>query len=249
VFTRPWLGLDGDSAYQMIDPERQLGTIAGSDVLCLAAGGGQQSVAFALLGACVTVVDLSEAQLEQDRLAAAQYGLTITLHQGDMRNLAALDAARFDIVYHPYSLGFVPDARVVFRQVARVIRLAGRYYVTCGNPFGLGLSEHDWNGEGYTLRHPYINGAELYYEDPAWAYDRRQTDQQIPQVREYRHTLSALVSGLVEQGFLIQHISDYTDFTPDPEAEPGTCRHLTALMPPWLSFWTVFRPDLQSKAR
>ena len=41
------------------------------DVLCLAAGGGQQSVAFALLGANVTVFDLSETQLEHDRLAAA----------------------------------------------------------------------------------------------------------------------------------------------------------------------------------
>jgi SAM-dependent methyltransferase len=248
VFTRPVFDLDGRSAHEMIDPERRLGTVAGSDVLCLACGGGQQSVAFALLGANVTVVDLSEAQLEQDHLAAAHYGLTITLQQSDMRNLAGLEAASFDIVYHAYSLGFVPDARVVFQQVARVIRPNGRYYFSCGNPFGLGLAEPDWNGEGYTLRYPYINGAELHYDDPLWVYDRSQTDRQIPPVREYRHTLSALVSGLVEQGFLIEHISDYSDFTPDPDAKPGTHSHLTAIMPPWLSFWTVFRPDPRAKA-
>lgn len=236
VFTRPSLDLDQGSAYERIDPERRLGTIAGSDVLCLACGGGQQSVAFALLGARVTVVDLSDAQLEQDRQAAAHYGLNIVLHQGDMRNLAAIDAASFDIVYHAYSLGFVPDARVVFQQVARVIRPNGRYSFTCGNPFGLGLAEHDWNGAGYTLRHPYVNGAEVSSDDPAWVYDHHQTDKPIPPVREYRHTLSALVSGLVEQGFLIQHISDYSDFTPDPQATPGTRRHLTAIMPPWLGF-------------
>ena len=35
-------------------------------VLCLACGGGQQSVALALLNANVTVFDLSEGQLDRD---------------------------------------------------------------------------------------------------------------------------------------------------------------------------------------
>ena len=60
----------------------------------------------------------------------------------------------FDIVYHAYSLGFVPDARVVFQQVARVTLAGGIYYFNCANPFFLGLSEKDWNGAGYTLKHP-----------------------------------------------------------------------------------------------
>ncbi|MEM6769199.1 MAG: class I SAM-dependent methyltransferase, partial [Bacteroidota bacterium] len=38
----------------------------GQNILCLAAGGGQQSIAFALLGAKVTVVDFSQVQLEKD---------------------------------------------------------------------------------------------------------------------------------------------------------------------------------------
>ena len=50
VFTRPALHLDPASAQAELDPERRLGTVAGKDVLCLACGGGQQSVAFALLG-------------------------------------------------------------------------------------------------------------------------------------------------------------------------------------------------------
>ena len=61
---------------------------------------GQQSVAFALLGTKVTVVDLSDAQLERDRGGAAQLGLDLSTLQGDMRDLSHLDAARFDIVYH-----------------------------------------------------------------------------------------------------------------------------------------------------
>jgi SAM-dependent methyltransferase len=244
VFSRPALQLDPRSAQQAIDPERRFGNLAGTAVLCLACGGGQQSVAFALLGADVTVLDLSDAQLQRDREAAAQYGVEITVLQGDMRDLSILEAASFDIVNHPYSLGFVPDAHMVFAQVARVIRPGGHYYFMCANPFVLGLGQADWNGEGYTLKHPYINGAELRYDDPAWVYDRSLSKTVIAPQREFRHTLSDLVSGLIRYGFLIVHLSDYSGFTPDSNAEPGSWAHVLSIAPPWLSFWTTYRPDV-----
>jgi hypothetical protein len=34
------------------------------------------------------------------------------------------------------------------------------------------MQEQDWNGEGYTIKHPYIDGAEITYEDQEWVYDR-----------------------------------------------------------------------------
>ena len=244
LFTRPALNLDIASARERVDAEGRLGNLAGRDVLCLASGGGQQSVAFALLGANVTVFDLSAGQLERDAQAATHYGVDIKIVQGDMRDLSCFEKKAFDIVYHAYSLGFVPDARAVFRQVARVLRAGGIYYFNCANPFLMGLSERDWNGEGYTLKHPYLEGAEITYEDPDWVYDRNRTDEPIRLPREYRHTLSSLIGGLVEQGFLISHVSDYTDFDPDSKAEPGTWEHFVSIAPPWLSFWASYRPDL-----
>lgn len=244
LFTRPALNLDPVSACERLDPEGRLGNLAGQHVLCLACGGGQQSAAFALLGANVTVFDLSEAQLQRDAEAAAHYGINIKILQGDMRDLSCFEAMAFDIVYHGYSLGFVPDARVVFQQVARVLRPSGIYHFNCANPFFIGLSEKDWNGEGYTLKNRYIDGAEVTYEDQDWVYDRSQTDEPVRLPREYRHTLSALVGGLVEQSFVILHLSDYSGFYPDPKAEPGTWDHFVSMAPPWLSFWTSYRPDV-----
>lgn len=243
LFTRPALNLDPASARARVDPEGRLGDVAGKDVLCLAGGGGHQSAAFALLGARVTVFDLSEDQLRRDREAAAHYGFDLRTRQGDMRDLSCFEEAAFDVVHHSYSLGFVPDARAVFRQVARVIRPGGVYYFHCANPFFLGLSERDWNGEGYTLRQPYVDGAGVAYEDQDWVYDRGQTDAEVPPPREYRHALSTLVGGLVGQGFAVLHISDYSDFDPDPEAAPGTWDHFISVAPPWLSFWASYRPD------
>lgn len=240
LYTRPALDLDPASAREMLDPEGRLGSAAGKEVLCLACGGGQQSAAFALLGARVTVFDLSEDQLRRDREAAAHYGVHVRTRQGDMRDMSCFEEAAFDIVYHGYSLGFVPDAGAVFEQVARVMRAGGLYHFNCANPFFLGLSEKDWDGEGYTLKRPYVEGAEVTYEDQGWVYDRGKSGARVPPPREYRHTLSALVGGLIGRGFAVLHISDYSGFHPDPQAEPGTWDHFVSIAPPWLSFWASY---------
>src|SRR5919205_4400488 len=108
LYTRPLLDLDAASARERLDPRGRLGELDGRRVLCLAGGGGRESAAFALLGARVTVFDLSEEQLEQDRRAAAHYGFEVETVRGDMRDLSALGREAFDVVSHPYSLNFVP---------------------------------------------------------------------------------------------------------------------------------------------
>ena len=65
LFSRPWLTETKDSALQRLDPSGRLGNVSGKDVLCLAGGGGQQSVAFALNGSRVSVFDLSDGQLQR----------------------------------------------------------------------------------------------------------------------------------------------------------------------------------------
>ncbi|MCB0015858.1 MAG: class I SAM-dependent methyltransferase, partial [Anaerolineales bacterium] len=87
-YGQPLLDLTPDSARTMVDDCGVMAPVGGKDVLCLASGGGQQSPAFALLGARVTVVDFAEKQLAQDALALAHYGLTGRLEQGDMRDLS-----------------------------------------------------------------------------------------------------------------------------------------------------------------
>ena len=97
------------------------------------------------------------------------------------------------------------------------------------------MTEQDRNGEGYVLRRPYLQGAEITYEDQAWVYERRELTEPVPGPREYRHTLSTLMNGLIEQGFVIQHVSDSTDMHPALSAETGTWDHfVTYVHPGWL---------------
>lgn len=241
IFTRPRLDLDEAAAQELVDPEGRLGDVRGKRVLCLAAGGGQQSAAFALLGAAVTVVDLSAEQLEQDRLAAAHYSLALETIQADMRDLSVLPAAAFDLVFHPYSINFVPDARAVFAQVARVIRPGSRYYFNCANPSFAGLMIQEWDGRGYPLHRPYADGVEIYYTDEPWVFRGEMPEEAINGPVEYKHTLSTLINGLIEQGFVIQRVEEEFLGQPDINAEPGTTEHFSAIAPPWLRFWAEFR--------
>lgn len=245
LFTRPHLELDADSAREQVDPDGMFGDVTGKDVLLLAGGGGKQSAAFGLMGARVTVVDIAEGQLERDQQVAAHYGLTITTQQGDMRDLSALAADSFDLVYHPYSLNFVPDAREVFAQVARVLRPGGMYYVMCANPFAAGLMENSWHseGKGYLLKLPYVQGAKTVYEDSNWVYERGE-DAPIQGPQEFRQTLSTLINGLIAQQFNIVRTQEIMAYSASPDAEPGTWDHFTAIMPPWLAFWAVYRPGI-----
>jgi len=217
--------------------------VSGKRVLCLANGGGQASVAFGLLGAEVTVLDLSDVQLARDRQAALHHGLTVESVQGDMRDLSAFCANRFDVVWQPYSLNYSPTVGPVFREVARVLEPDGIYQVTFANPFTQAVDDDSWDGEGYRLRGLYTDGEDVSRYFPTW--DVEQPDGSVITVdrpHEFRHTLSTVLNALVRNGFVLLHLKEWMRHA-EP-LEPGSWPHFTQAAPPWFdSFWQL------SKAR
>jgi ubiquinone/menaquinone biosynthesis C-methylase UbiE len=242
LFTRPKLDLDYESAKEMVNSNDRFGEIEGKTVLCLAGGGGQQSAAFALLGADVTVFDISDDQLERDKAVAEHYKVKIKTVQGDMRDLSTFEKDSFDIVHHPYSLNFVPVSSEVFAEVSRILKVGGSYQVNFANPFVMSIRQESWNGEGYVLKEPYSSNAEITYADQDWVYEKSENEQ-IPQPKEYRHNLSGLVNSLINLGFVIRNISDNESIYPEPNSEPGSWGHLVAYAPPWLSILAVLYID------
>lgn len=246
IFTRPKFDLDKNSAKKYLDPEGKLGNVVDKNVLCLAGGGGQQSAAFGVLGADVTVFDLSEEQLKRDIKTSKYYGYQVRVIQGDMRDLSYLDDNSFDIVWHPYSLNFVPDARVVFEEVAKVIKSRGIYYLMCANPFVWGMTENDWDGEGYSLKYPYKDGLIFKYKDQEWVFRDNPPETEVKKPREYRQTLSRLINGLIEQEFIIFGVKEVMSETAEDDGDPpGSWGHFTTVAPPWIKIWSSYRPELR----
>ena len=240
AYARPYLDLDEASARELVDPDGIIDEIKGKDILCLAGGGGQQSAGFCILGANVTVFDISEVQLEHDRQAASHYGLDLRIIQGDMRDLSVFDDDSFDVVWHGHSINFVPDAREVFRQVVRVLRPGGVYHLSCGNPYFINVDPEDWTGDGYRLWDTYGDG-EIEIADPYWTFtDPDGADQRVRGPREFRHTLETLINGMIELGLSVVKIREYGDYDPNADLHPGTWDHFQSIAPPYLTFWAVY---------
>ncbi len=222
-YTQPWLNLDvavlqhlaageldpfPEPLYELF-PYQLLQDAVGKDVLCLAAGGGQQTAVFGLLGANVTVVDLTRGQLDGDEKAAAHYGYPITTVQADMRDLSALSDSAFDLVFQADSLAYVPDLRKVYDEVARVLRSGGLYRVKHSQP---AVHRTKWNGRNYIINAPYAETIQ-HREDGGI---------------EFRHRIDDIFNSLLDAGFTIQRVYEAPHYLQSyADAEPGSWGHET----------------------
>lgn len=243
--SQPRLDLTPEKARVYLGKSELYGkSLPGKQVLCLACGGGQQSLAFALLGAQVTVVDFSAEQLKQDQLVAEQFKQKIRSIKTDMRDLSMLESGEFDIVYQPYSINYIPEVGPVFTEVSRVLKPQGLYDLMFHNPFVHGTWKDGcwgsqwnrselWEGKGYPIWQPYEDGYPIRTADPHWNFTNQKDEAvKVESPQEYRHTLSTLLNGLIGRGFEILHLKEETGSGED--AEPGTWEHYVSCAPPWL---------------
>ncbi len=112
-----------------------LGDVEGRDVLEIGCGGAQCSIAFALRGATVTALDLSDQQLEFARALAARHEVEIAPVQHDMQDLEPIPPESQDIVFSAFAFQFVADRPRAFREVRRVLRPGGVFALSLEHPF------------------------------------------------------------------------------------------------------------------
>ncbi len=217
---------DFQSPLQVVDPRGWLEkSVRGQRVLCLAAGGGLQSVLLASVGASVTVMDLSPAMLEQDRLMAASRGLTLNIVQGSMDNLSMLEDACFDVVIHPVSTCYVPDVVRVYREVARVIVAGGLYLSQYKQPTSLQASALP-GPQGYTVN-------DVYYRHGPVPPALGEHEHRESGALEFLHRWEQLIGGLCRSGFVIEDLQEPN--YADPAATAGTFRHRSQFVPPYVA--------------
>src|SRR5207244_3080276 len=84
-------------------PERELRilgeSVLGKDILEIACGGGQSAVHLATMGARVTAVDFSKAQLEHARAFARSKNASVRFLEADVQDLSMLDHGSFEIAF------------------------------------------------------------------------------------------------------------------------------------------------------
>ena len=184
--------------------EYEYADIKGKKVLCLASGGGQQSAMFSLLGADVTVADISQGQLNGDIQAANHYGYTVKTVLCSMTDLSVFNDDSFDIVHHPISICFVPDVAPVYNEVYRVLKTDGLYHVDHINPATHPESYVNdidgWDGIGFRISSPYMGGPLRIDENGKENMTSGEIDG------EFRHLFIDMFCKLTEAGFQIKYI-------------------------------------------
>jgi SAM-dependent methyltransferase len=174
-------------------------SLAGTEILCLASGGGQQGPVLAAAGAAVTVLDNSARQLAQDRLVADREQLELATVLGDMRDLSDFPDGRFDLVFHPVSNVFCPELAPVWRECFRVLRPGGALLAGFMNPdvFIFDADASDNRGE-LVVRHalPYSDLTHLSEAERGRLWG-------LNAPLEYSHTMTGQLGGQLEAGFVV----------------------------------------------
>ncbi len=175
-------------------------------ILCLASGGGQQSILFAATGADVTVFDLSEKQLEQDQKTAQREALSITAIQGDMRDLSIFDDEYFHIVFCPVSITYIPELDSLFQEIYRILKPQGIFMLGATNPHVYLYDLEKWDK----------NIFEVANSLPHCSLDDVSEQQQetYKQAIEYSHTFDSIIGGQLKAGFMIDQFFEDKDDTP-----------------------------------
>ncbi|MCI0555061.1 MAG: class I SAM-dependent methyltransferase [Anaerolineae bacterium] len=182
-------------------PKRWFPPLKDADVLCLASGGGQQGPVLAAAGANVTVFDNSPAQLKQDQLVAEREGLSIQTVEGDAANLSMFASESFDLVFNPCSTVFMQDVRAVWKEAYRVLRHGGTLMTGSMNPVHYIFDWYKMN-EGIleaTYSIPYSDLTSIPKEDLDELIEKGQP-------LEFGHSLTDLLGGQCDAGFVITHI-------------------------------------------
>lgn len=198
-FARPIREDELEDLRRAVDPWVRQEDPAGKQILCLGAGGGRQGVIYALAGGEVTVVDISEGQLEIDRGIAADRRLNLRTCRASIDDLSPLPDDAFDIVIQPVSTAYVPKVAPVYREVARVIRSGGLYVSQHKQPGSL-QADTRRSGRGYELIEPY------YRESPLPEVSG--SAHREPGTLEYLHRWEQLVGEMCRAGFVIEDLTE-----------------------------------------
>jgi len=176
----------------------------GSKLLGLASGGGQQMPIFSILGAKCTLMDLSDRQLESDRMVADREGYEIEIIKADMTKRFPFEDETFHQIFHPVSNCYIEDVYHVWRECYRVLKPGGVLLSGLGNEVNYIFSEEATKLEIDNVMpfNPLKNPDQMKKIDP----DRDGV--------QFSHSFDEQIGGQLKAGFVL--VDAYMDWNAVP---------------------------------
>ena len=210
---------------EILDPLGWLGgDITDKRILCLGAGGGRHGPMLAQAGACVTVVDISPEMLRLDTELAEAKGLQVETIETSIDDLSMLPQAAYEAVMQPVSTCYVPDIRLAYHELARVMMPGGVYISRHKQPTNLQVDLAP-TAQGFLIDSP-------YYLDGPLSPAKRPGPHREQGTMEFLHQWGDLLGGLCESGFVIEAVTE-PKFS-DPSAQPGSFEYRGQFIAPYI---------------
>jgi SAM-dependent methyltransferase len=123
---------------------------------------------------------------------------------------------------------FVPDAKRVIGEVARVLAPGGIYVFSTMHPVALRMQE-TWTGTGWGFKQRYFDDGAIPFDDAVWEFGAVKVEART---LEYGHRTSDLVNACAKKGLLVDGLWEYS---PSYEGgEPGSADELERQLPAFL---------------
>ena len=175
------------------------GDCRGKQVLGLAAGGGQQMAVMAALGAQCTLFDLSQTQIEADRMVSEREGYPISLVRGDMTEPLPFADGSFDMVINPVSNHYIEDVYPVFREIYRVLKPGGTFLAGLDTGIYWAFAQ---DGNGLIHRLPFNP-----LKDEKVRRELEEEDMSLV----FSHTMEEQIGGQLKAGFILRDLLEDTN--------------------------------------
>jgi SAM-dependent methyltransferase len=125
-------------------------------------------------------------------------------------------------------LVFVPDAKPVIAEVARVLAPRGIYVFSTMHPVALRMQE-TWTGTGWGFKQRYFDDGAVPFANALWEFGAVKVEART---LEYGHRTSDLVNACAKHGLLVDGLWEYS---PSYEGgEPGSADELERWLPAYL---------------
>ena len=179
-------------------PHEWFGNFKGKKLLGLASSGGQQIPIFTALSAECTVLDYSDAQLENEKIVAERENYKVNIVKADMTKPLPFENESFDIIFHPVSNCYIESVEPVFKECYRILKKGG--ILLCGLDTIINYIL-DKNFEKVVFSMPF---------NPLKNEEHREFLQKLDCGYQFSHNLSEQLGGQLKAGFILTNIEDDT---------------------------------------
>ncbi len=191
--------------------QRELGDLAGKEIIHLQCNTGADTIALARMGAARVVgVDLSPENIAfARRLANDLHVDNVEFVASDVLKLTETYTQKHDLVFTSEGvLGWLPELGTWARTVRALLRDTGGLYVFDSHPTYLMFDETKLCEENYDIKYPYF-GKEPDVSDSIGGY----ASEVKSGVRAYfwMHTLSELFNSLIDAGLCIDRFNEFPE--------------------------------------